>query len=257
MVNTSTYFSRLRELVSLELREEQESYRRSLEMKGASLTGAIHEPGCRYPVRLGNTAYNPMGQLTVELRYEVDEDEVELDFEPGKPATVFYLTDAGAKELPHQCYIEAVGDGVMSVGLPSKSALQSIKDLGERHLLGVQIGVDNTSFRVMQESLSEAERKEDERFVRLRNVLTGNAKPAFRQLPRLSFPWLNPSQNDAIQKVTECQEPARPPPSSRPSSRPSSARHRYSSALLPMPPLTGSASNLCAAVSMCYASATH
>lgn len=206
MVNTSTYFSRLRELVSLELREEQEAYRRSLEMKGASLTGAIHEPGCRYPVRLGNTAYNPMGQLTVELRYEVDEDEVELDFEPGKPATVFYLTDAGAKELPHQCYIEAVGDGVMSIGLPSKSALQSMKDLGERHLLGVQIGVDNTSFRVMQESLSEAERREEERFVRLRNVLTGNAKPAFRQLPRLSFPWLNPSQNDAIQKVTECQE---------------------------------------------------
>ena len=206
MVNTGTYFSRLRELVALELHEEQEAYRRSLEKKGASLTGNIHEPGCRYPVRLGNTAYNPLGQLTVELRYEMEEDEVELDFEPGKPATVFYLTDNGAKELPHQCYVEAVGDGVMSVSLPSKAALQSFKDLGERNLLGVQLGVDNTSYRVMQESLSEAERKEDERFVRLRNVLIGNDKTAFRQLPRLSFPWLNPSQNDAIQKVIECQE---------------------------------------------------
>ena len=206
MVNINTYFARLRELVAMELREEQESYRRSLETKGASLTGSIHEPACRYPVRLGNQTYNPLGQLTVELRYEIDEDEVELDFEPGKPATLFYLTESAAKEVPHQCYVEAVGDGVMSVSVPSKAALQSLKDLSERHLMGVQLGVDNTSFRVMQESLSEAERKEDERFVRLRNVLVGNAKPSFRSLPRLSFPWLNPIQNDAIQKVVEAQE---------------------------------------------------
>ena len=206
VVNIGTYFSHLRELVALELREEQQAYQRSLEAKGASLTGSIQEPACRYPVRLGNDAYNPLGQLTLELRYDVSEDEVELDFEPGKPATVFYLTDGGAKELPYQCYVELVGDGVMSVSLPSKSALQSLKDLSERHLLGVQLGIDNTSYRVMQESLSEAERKEDERFVRLRNVLVGNAQPAFRQLPPLSFPWLNSSQNAAIQKVVEAQE---------------------------------------------------
>ena len=206
VVNIGTYFSHLRELVALELREEQQAYQRSLEAKGASLTGSIQEPACRYPVRLGNDAYNPLGQLTLELRYDVSEDEVELDFEPGKPATVFYLTDGGAKELPYQCYVELVGDGVMSVSLPSKSALQSLKDLSERHLLGVQLGIDNTSYRVMQESLSEAERKEDERFVRLRNVLVGNAQTAFRQLPPLSFPWLNGSQNAAIQKVVEAQE---------------------------------------------------
>ena len=106
MTNTGTYFSRLRELVAMELREEQESYRRSLEAKGASLTGAIHEPACRYPIHLGNNAYNPMGQLTVELRYEIEEDEVELEFEPGKPATLFYLQEAGggtAVPLQHQC----------------------------------------------------------------------------------------------------------------------------------------------------------
>ena len=208
MVNTNTYFARLRELVALELREEQAAYQRSLEAKGASLTGSIHEPGCRYPVRLGNESYNALGLLVLELRYEVEEDEVELDFEPGKPATLFFLNENSAKELPHQCYVEQVGDGVMSVSLPSKAALQSIKDLAQRHLLGVQLGIDNTSFRVMQEALSEAERKEDERFIRLRNVLIGNAQPSFRHLPALSFPWLNRSQNDAIQKVVEAQEVA-------------------------------------------------
>lgn len=207
MVNNGTYFSHLRELVALELREEQESYRRSLEAKGASLTGSIQEPSCRYPVWLGNSAYNALGQLTLELRYDVSEDEVELEFEPGHPVTFFYeSTGQQVSEVPHQCYVEWVGDSVMTVSLPGKSALQSIRDLAERHLLGVQLGVDNTSFRVMQESLSEAEKKEDERFVRLRNVLLGNAPPSFRTLPKLSFPWLNRSQNDAIQKVVECQE---------------------------------------------------
>ena len=201
-----TYFSRLRELVALELEEERRAYQRSLEEKQSSFDGSIREAACRYPVRLGNTAYNALGQLTLELRYEVGEDEVELDFEPGKPVTLFYMADAGAKELQHQCYVELVGDGVMSVSLPSKSAEQSIRDTAVRHLLGVQLGIDNTSYRVMTESLNEAEHRDDERFVRLREVLLGQRPPSFRTLPQLSFPWLNRSQQDAIQKAVEAQE---------------------------------------------------
>ena len=206
MENTSRYFSHLRELVTLELAEEQLAYRRALEEKGASLTGSLHEPSCRYPVRLGNTAYNAMGQLTVDVHYEVEEDEVELDFEPGKPVTFFYLSDQGAKELPHQCYVERVADGLLSVSLPNKAAHQSLHDTAGRHLLGLQLGIDNTTFRVMTEALFEAEHKEDERFVRLREVLLGQRPPASRQLPQVSFPWLNRSQQDAIQKVVEAEE---------------------------------------------------
>lgn len=205
-VNTATYFSRLRELVGLELREEQEAYRRSLEHRGLGAADGIREPSCRYPVSLGASDYNAMGQLTLELRYEVADDEVELDFEPGRPVTLFYLANDGAKEMPHQCYVELVRDGAMTISVPSKAAMQSIRSLADRNLIGVQLGVDNTSFRVMDGALTEAARKEDERFVRLRDVLLDNAKPSFRSLPRLSFPWLNRSQEDAIQKVVEAQE---------------------------------------------------
>ena len=207
MVNVNTYFSKLRELVALELQEERESFRRSFEQRGLSLSGSlICEPSCRYPVTLGDTAYNALGQLTLQLRYEVSEDEVELDFEPGKPVTFFLLHEGAPKELPHQGYVELVGDGVMTVSLNNKAAAQSLRDTATHYALGIQLGVDNTSFRVMNEALHEAERKEDKRFVRLRDVLTGNRQPAFRTLPRLSFPWLNPSQQDAIQKVVEAQE---------------------------------------------------
>ena len=207
MNNVNTYFARQRELVAQELQEEQQAYRRTFEQRGLSLTGAlISEPACRYPVELGDSAYNPMGQLTIQVRFEVGDEESELEFEPGKPITFFYLHADGPKELPHQGYVELVSDGTLTVSLPGKAALQSLRDTADRHPLGVQLGVDNTSFRVMDEALRAAEHNDNERFVRLRDVLIGNRHPAFRSLPRVAFPWLNPSQQDAIQKVIECQE---------------------------------------------------
>ena len=191
MTNIGTYFAHLRELVALELEEEKRGERPR-----------------RYPIRLGNTSYNPLGQLTLDLHYEVDEDEVEQEFEPGKPVALYYTAGDTVKELPHLCYIEHVVDGNITVSLPNKAAEQSIRDTAQRQLLGVQLGVDNTSYRVMTEALHEAARKEDERFIRLRDVLVGNRPPAFRSLPQLSFPWLNRSQQDAIQRVVECQEVA-------------------------------------------------
>ena len=195
-------------MVGLELEEERRAYQRSIEEKSGMADGSICEPACRYPVRLGDEAYNALGQLTVELRYEVLESEVELDFEPGRPVTFFHIDADTAHELPHQCYVEMVGEGRMTVSLPGKSALQSLRDTARRHLIGLQLGVDNTSFRVMTEALNEAEHSSDERFVRLRNVLLGNERPTFRHLPALSFPWLNESQNSAIQRVVEAGEVA-------------------------------------------------
>ena len=41
VVNVSTYYARLRELVALELQEERERYRRSFEERGLSPSGTI------------------------------------------------------------------------------------------------------------------------------------------------------------------------------------------------------------------------
>ena len=204
----ATYFSHLRELVAQELEEEQSAYRRAIEQRGGMLGATIHDADCRYPVRLGSQDYSALGALTVELHYDTLESEVELDFEPGKPLTFFYLAADSVKEVPHTAYVEQVGDGRMVVSLPSRAALQSLNDLAAHHLLGVQMGVDNTSYRVMDGALREAERSERERFIRLRDVLLGNETPTFRPMPALSFPWLNASQQRAIQRVVEAGEVA-------------------------------------------------
>lgn len=207
-INPITALHRQVELLQKEMNYERETYARSL--TADRIGSRVQEPGCRYPISLGSSEYNALEQLVLTISYEVADDETDSDFEPGKPVSFFYLSADGleVKELPHQCYVEQAEVGVMTISVPGKSAVQSIRALVENHLLGVQIGIDTISYRVMLEALSAAMRSDNEKFVHLRDTLIGAVKPAFRQLPRLSFPWLNISQQDAVQKVVEAQEVA-------------------------------------------------
>ena len=206
MINTNQYFAHLRALVEQEKREEEEQYRRNLSERGSALLGAlICEPACRYPITLGSEGHNALGKFTTEVHYEVMDDEGELDFEPGVPVTFFTLGEGGAREVAAQAFVEWVGDGKMTLSLP-RASMQSLSAHAAHGNLGMQVGVDNQSYRVMTEALYAAEKGDGERFVRLREVLLGQRHPSRRQLPRLSFPWLNISQQDAIQQAIEAQE---------------------------------------------------
>jgi len=199
-------FGRLRELVAAELRYEQQTHAHTLAAE--SILGRVQQSDCRYPVAVCESGRNALDQLLLTVRYEVSDDEVENDFEPGKPAAFFYLTDGEAKELPHQCYVEQVSPGALTVSVPGAGALQSIRSVAQQRLLGLQLGIDATSFRVMDEALQAAMTSRNETFLRLRSVLCGTAQPAFRTLPRLTYPWLNASQQDAVQRVVEAEETA-------------------------------------------------
>lgn len=196
------------ELLQKEMAYERETYARQL--TADRIGSRVQEPGCRYPVTIGASAYNALEQLVLTVTFELDPDEVDSDFEPGKPVAFFTLSDDGqqVRELPHQCYVEAADAGIVSVSVPGRSAVQSIRAMAENHLVGLQIGIDTTSYRVMLEALRQAMRSDNERFVHLRDTLIGNVQPCYRSLPRLSFPWLNISQQDAVQHVVEAQEVA-------------------------------------------------
>jgi superfamily I DNA and/or RNA helicase len=192
----------------MEMQYEQEAYARTL-TDGLFATH-VQEPSCRYPITLGASEYNTLDQLILTISYEVGDEESETDFEPGKPVAFFYVNDDGSQlhELPHQCYIEQAGIGLLSVTVPGKSALHSIRSLAQNRLLGVRLCVDTTSYRVMLDALSTLVRTDNEKIIHLRNTLLGTLQPNFRHLPRLSFPWLNPDQQYAVQRVVEAQEVA-------------------------------------------------
>lgn len=195
------------ELLRMELSYELRSYQQHLD--NGNISGRANTPQLHYPVTLGQVNRNVLDQITLPVYYEADES-VDSEFEPGKPVVLFRLSGDGSQliELPHQCYIDKVSEGCISIIVPTMAVLNSFKSIAAQHLLGIQLSTDTTSYKVMLESLTKVLHSENAEFCRLRDTLIGRQAPRFRQLPRVSFPWLNDSQNLAIQKVLESQDVA-------------------------------------------------
>lgn len=204
--------SQLQHQLSL-LREEFQYERLAYEQRlHGNISGRLNESNCRYPISLQGNAYNALDQMLLTVTFELSPDETETDFEPGRPVEFFYLNEGSSETslspLPYQCFVEQAGEGILQVSVPNRSALQSIRATAEQKLIGIQLCIDATSFLIMEDSLQRAMRSENEKFIHLRDTLIGTAVPHFRSLPQLTFPWLNESQNAAIQKVVEAQEVA-------------------------------------------------
>lgn len=197
------------ELLKKEYEYEKDSYLENL--KSAPVTGRSADGDCWFPIRLGNSYYNATNQLVVEISFdgEPQEEEQNSDFEPGK-AVNFFRCDANGKivSFNYTCFVSLVKGYRMQVVVGNFQVLQSLLSLAERSSLGIHLGVDDFSYQVMQNALSQVVDATDEKFVRLRSVLVGERQPEFRDLHYPSIPWLNESQNVAVAKVLNARETA-------------------------------------------------
>ena len=210
--NTSiAHLQELDALLKMEFDYETAAYNRSL--SEGNISGRTNEPDCKYPVTIGGSGYNTLNQLIVTVVYDSDEDAIDNDFEPGSPVSFFYIgTDSSlgdaVKEMPYTCFVDSFKDGVIQIQLPNKAALMTLMSWSDHRLIGVRVSIDGTSYRVMHESLHAAMHSVDDKFVQLREVLSGNMKPRFRHLPPVTLPWLNDTQNDAVRKVLAAMDVA-------------------------------------------------
>ena len=203
--SSTTRLQHLIELTDLEYEHEKKVYQSLLE----SSASHVQLPGCKYPVEVTEWHRNALDCLILTIRYQKADEAGDEEFEPGKPVRLFYKKDNGEPvELAQQCFIDNVATGTIGLKVGNQSTLQSIVDTGKVHLLGVQLAVDATSYNVMKSALQEAIRRDDENFVQLREAMIGATKPRFRPLPRVSCPWLNESQELAVQKVLEARDVA-------------------------------------------------
>ena len=202
------HLTRLYELLRMERNYEAEAYERSL--TADNISGRSNEADCKYPVTICGSGFNALNQYIVTLSYETDGEELENDFEPGRPVSFFHLSQEGDSvvNLPFVCFVDSYKEGVLQIQLPGTAAFQSLSDRASRCMLGVRVCVDDTSFRVMQESLFAVMHSDNEKLVRLRETLLGPLKPRFRQLPAVAFPWLNDAQNAAVRKVIAAMDVA-------------------------------------------------
>ena len=91
----------------------------------------------------------------------------------------------------------------MVVAMPGAGAILEVQSAEN---LGVQLYFDETSYRTMFEALSDVIRAKGNRLAELRDIMLGTLKPGFRELYPVRFPWLNSTQENAVNKVLNSRD---------------------------------------------------
>ena len=159
---------------------------------------------CWFPVRLGRSYYNSLNRFVVEVARDEVADDVDSAFEYGRQVRFFYEALDGKiiyRNFP--AMVSFCDGGHMAVVLPSTSALKEIDGVAR---LGVDLAFDETSFAAMREALDDVAAAKGSRLAELRDVLCGFVAPGFRELQPMTFPWLNASQQRAVNKTLCCRD---------------------------------------------------
>ena len=159
---------------------------------------------CWFPVRLGRSYYNSLNRFVVEVARDEVADYVDSAFEYGRQVRFFYEALDGKiiyRNFP--AMVSFCDGGHMAVVLPSTSALKEIDGVAR---LGVDLAFDETSFAAMREALDDVASAKGSRLAELRDVLCGFVAPGFRELQPMTFPWLNASQQRAVNKTLCCRD---------------------------------------------------
>lgn len=207
MQNSTLYLQRLRQLLQQEYDAEKEEFRIQSEKMG--IKRKVHRGICWYPVEAGRSYYNSLNQYVVEIirkaQDEVNED-IEHLFEYGRPVQFFSFDAQSIDEdikdnihyFPFSSIVSYVDGDRMVVTLPSSQALI---DLQNAPHLGVQLYFDETSYKTMFHALDDAINAKNNRLADLKDIFSGQQKPRKYTFPPTRFPWLNKTQEQAVNEV--------------------------------------------------------
>ena len=171
----------------------------------ADVPRKVQQGICWYPVRIGASRYNSLNQLTVDV-FRVEGEDVEHNFEYGRPVCFFRLKENGELVyLDCPAAISYVQDNRMVIAL---SEAQMLAALNRGEGWGVQLYFDDTSYKMMFAALRKVVLANNDRTAYLRDVLLGNLPAGFRDLLPMRFPWLNASQENAVNRVLAAREVA-------------------------------------------------
>ena len=209
MQNGTLYLQRLRQLLQMEYDAEKEEFRVQSEKMG--IKRKIHRGICWYPVEAGRSYYNSLNQFVVEIvkkDHDENDEDIEHLFEYGKPVQFFsfnaqYLNDDIKNKsdiiyYPFSSTVSYVDGDKMVVTLPSSQALI---DLQNAQNLGVQLYFDETSYKTMFHALDDVINAKNNRLADLRDIFAGQLKPEKRTFTPMQFPWLNKTQEQAVNEV--------------------------------------------------------
>lgn len=184
-------------LLRMEYEAEKEAYR--LQTLQHGISKKVKQGVCWFPLQCGQSYYNSLNQLVLEVLRTKDKN-IEHGFEYGKPVCFFSKKreDNQLIFLPHTGIVSYVEDDRMVIALPHGKGLV---DITSAENLGVQLYFDEQSYRCMFEALNKVIHADKGRLVEFRDIFHGASKPQKLTFNPLRFPWLNNTQEDAVNQV--------------------------------------------------------
>lgn len=197
------YLQHQYELLQMEYEYEKEQFKQQTELMG--IGRKIKRGMCWYPLNLGRNYYNALNQLVVEVERREDK-EIEHQFEYGRPVC-FFTQDISGKlnYLNFVATVNYVDEDRMVVILPSVDALLALQS---KVVLGVQLYFDETSYRLMFEALKQVISAKNNRLAELRDIFHGTQPVSTFSFQPVRFPWLNRTQEEAVNKVLHAKDVA-------------------------------------------------
>lgn len=197
------YLQHQYELLQVEYEYEKEQFKQQTELMG--IERKIKRGMCWYPLNLGRNYYNALNQLVIEVERREDKD-IEHQFEYGR-LVCFFTQDVSGKlnYLNFVATVNYVDEDRMVVILPSVDALLTLQS---KEVVGVQLYFDETSYRLMFEALKQVIGAKNNRLAELCDIFHGTQPASTFSFHPLRFPWLNATQEEAVNKVLHAKDVA-------------------------------------------------
>ena len=192
-----------RTLLQLEYYTEKEAFRKLTEQMG--MQRKVKRGDAWYPLRVGKSFYNSLNQRAIEV-FRTSDQDIEHNFEFGRPVMFFKVkNEEGRVKNSTLKYFSFTGtvnyvDGDrMVITVPDSAPLLDLQQATEE--IGVQLSFDETSYKLMFEALDRTMKAKNNRLAYLRDLFYSHQKAAKFTFEPMRFPWLNPTQEKAVNEV--------------------------------------------------------
>ena len=214
-----------RTLLQLEYYTEKEAFRKLTEQMG--MQRKVKRGDAWFPLRVGKSFYNSLNQTAIEV-FRTSDQDIEHNFEFGRPVMFFMVKKMGKNENQGSTALQQPENANQKVQ-SSNLKVQSIKYFsftgtvsyvdGDRMVItvpdsaplldlqqstepiGVQLSFDETSYKLMFEALDRVMKAKNNRLAYLRDLFYSHQKAGRFSFEPMKFPWLNPTQERAVNEV--------------------------------------------------------
>ena len=217
-----------RTLLHLEYYTEKEAFRKLTEQMG--MQRKVKRGDAWFPLQVGKSFYNSLNQTAIEV-FRTSDQDIEHNFEFGRPVMFFMVKKMGknenqgntalqqpenASDANHKVqnsnfkvqsikYFSFTGtvsyvDGDrMVITVPDSAPLLELQQSTDP--IGVQLSFDETSYKLMFEALDRVMKAKNNRLAYLRDLFYSHQKAGRFSFEPMKFPWLNPTQERAVNEV--------------------------------------------------------